>query len=164
MESIGIKRLLLMILLVLSGLSMMAQSAKDLEKGKEYWGKAQDAYRQKNNSATFKYNKKSAELGYPRGMLSLGVCYALGIGTQENSDLAVYWYKKAMKHPEDKWSYPRAFFNLAEHYVSGGGVTKDIAKAAQLFAQGINPFYFLLYLKLFLSQSLYIDYTNILIV
>lgn len=133
-----IKRILLLIFFIISGLNLMAQSAKDLEKGKMYWDKAQIAYRQKNYSATFKFDKKSAELGYPRGMLSLGVCYLDGIGTQRDYDKAIYWYKKAMEHPEDSWSYPRSFFNLAYLYLKDWGVQKDINKAAQLYAEGVN--------------------------
>lgn len=130
----------MMTLLVLSGLSIMAQSPKDLEKGKEYWGKAQKAYAKKYYYPTFKNNKKSAELGYPRGMMSLAICYGMGIGTQKDYEKAIYWYKKAMEHPEDSWAYPRTCFNLAENYVNGHGVAKDISKAAQLCAQGINNF------------------------
>ncbi len=138
MKSMKTNRIIILMVLAFLGLNIQAQTAKDLEKGNGYWGKGTIAYNQKNYSSAFKNFKKSAELGYPRGMLSLGVCYAGGAGTQKDNEKAIYWFKKAMEHPEDSWAYPRAFFNLATRYAYGEGVAKDIAKAAQLCAQGIN--------------------------
>lgn len=138
MKSMKTKRILILMVLALLGLNIQAQSAKDLQKGKEYWEKAQDAYSQNNISATFKYDKKSAELGYPRGMLSLGVCYFGGIGTQRDYNMALYWYRKATEHPEDAWTYSNALKNLTQCYVLGTGVSKDIEKGGQLLAESAN--------------------------
>ena len=129
------KKGLLLLTLMLTGISVFGQKAVDMDKGMKYWEKAQIAYEKKDYSETFKNNKKSAELGCPRGMLSLGVCYACAYGTQKDREMSLFWYKKANEHPEDTWSYPRSFFNMARYYLE---VKKDLAKSAQLLAEGMN--------------------------
>lgn len=129
------KKGLLLLTLMLTGISVFGQKAVDMDKGMKYWEKAQIAYEKKDYSETFKNNKKSAELGCPRGMLSLGVCYACAYGTQKDREMSLFWYKKANEHPEDSWSYPRSFLNMANYYAE---VKNDLVKSAQLLAEGMN--------------------------
>ena len=132
------KTVLVLFILTCSGWNLLGQSPADLEKGKKYWEKAQVAFESKDYKKTFKYDKMSAELGYCRGMNSLGVCYGVGYGTTKNYELAIYWYEKALEHPEDAWTYSRALMNIASYHVYGKGVPKDLNKAARIVAERID--------------------------
>lgn len=130
--------ILTLLVILMSGMSMYGQNPSNLSKGKNYWDKAQVAYERKDYNATFKNDKKSAELGYSRGMLSLGVCYAAGIGTSKDYSQAYYWYNKAIEHPEDAWTYSRGITNIADLYLNGEGVEKDSGKAARIISERID--------------------------
>lgn len=54
-------------------------------------GESQERYMQ----SVFKYAKKSAEAGNADGMCWLADCYALGYGVEQESDLALAWYRQA---------------------------------------------------------------------
>ena len=48
-----------------------------------------------DNYKAFEYFRQSASLGNSEACHRLGICYEFGIGTEENSSLADYWYKKS---------------------------------------------------------------------
>lgn len=52
---------------------------------------------EKGPTDAFPLYKKAAINGHPMSMYSLGLCYYKGIG-QENLDLALEWFEKAVKH------------------------------------------------------------------
>ncbi len=72
-----------------------------------------------------------AETGNATALFHMGKIHALGIAIQQNLDLAVKWYKKAIAAGE-----PRAFSNLGWFYQSGYGVEKDLKKAFELLSSG----------------------------
>lgn len=159
------------LLLALIALLVMSASAQeyltaDQQKGKEYWDKAQVAYKGKDYKKAFKYYKKSAELGYNKGCYELAECYIGGIGTDTDYHKAIEWYRKAADlgfdqaqvyndlgisnyHLKNYQEANRYFkmsleagdawggWNLAKHYFDGTGVQKDEAEAARLFAMAV---------------------------
>lgn len=159
------------LLLALTALLVMSASAQesltaDQQKGKEYWDKAQVAYKEKDYKKTFKYDKKAAELGYYKGCFSYGFCFYDGIGTEKDYSKAAEWFKKAVdlgydkahaynyignsyyrlkNHQEANRYYKLALeagnawggWNLATNYFDGDGVRKDEAEAARLFARAV---------------------------
>ena len=139
----------------------------DQQKGKEYWEKAQVAYKEKDYDKTFKYDKKAAKLGYYKGCNSLGICYQDGIGTQKDCNKAIYWYEKAIElgftdsfifnrlgnsyfkinnYSEANKCYRKALelghawggWNLATSVFNGRGVQQDFNEAARLFAAAVE--------------------------
>ena len=74
--------------------------------------------------------RRAAEMGDPKGMYKLGVCYALGKGGITKDEVkAVEWYQKAAEAGE-----ARAMCNLGYAYnYSQGGLTKDEAKAVEWY-------------------------------
>ena len=129
-----------MLFLVLSSITMMAQSAKDLEKGREYFEKYEQSEKAKNYATAFKYAKKSAELNYPKGIASVGICYGAGYGTAVDYEQSIIWLKKAMEHPEEPWAYSTGLYNISYYYKDGLNSTglKDFAKAARFLSEHID--------------------------
>ena len=74
--------------------------------------------------------RRAAEMGDPRGMYKLGVCYALGKGGLTKDEAkAVEWYQKAAEAGE-----ATAMNSLGYAYEYGkGGLTKDTSKAAEWY-------------------------------
>lgn len=161
------KRLLLaLIALLVMSASAQESLTADQQKGKEYWDKAQVAYKGKDYKKAFKNYKKSAELGYNKGCYELAECYIGGIGTDTDYHKAIEWYRKAADlgfdqaqvyndlgisnyHLKNYQEANRYFkmsleggdawggWNLAQHYFNGTGVQKDEAEAARLFARAV---------------------------
>lgn len=65
-----------------------------------------------------------AEKGNAFAQYNVGVMYAQGLGTANNDEKAVHWYRKAAKQ-----GYPEAQSNLALMYESGRGVETDYQRA-----------------------------------
>ena len=75
--------------------------------------------------------KACAELGDKRCENLLGICYEKGIGTEQNFNLALLWYKKTAEQ-----EYAPAFGNLGDLYRKGEGVEQDISKAIEFYTLG----------------------------
>ena len=117
------KRLLLMLLTVVS-MSAFAQSADKLyDEGKKL-------YDDKNYKAAFPKLKAAAEKGHKKAQYRLGRCYDKGRGTAENDQLAFQWYEKSARQ-----GHAKAQYQLGKCYKDGEGVTKDRKKAFELFMQ-----------------------------
>ena len=63
----------------------------------------------------------------------LGIWYEKGIGTEQNYDLALEWYKKSAEQ-----EYAAAYGNLGDLYYYGDGVEEDIQKAVEYYIIGAN--------------------------
>ncbi|MBF1382164.1 Sel1-like repeat-containing protein kinase family protein [Porphyromonas sp.] len=74
--------------------------------------------------------RRAAEMGDPKGMYKLGVCYAFGEGGLTKDEAkAVEWYQKAAEAGNASGMY-----NLGLCYKYGqGGLTKDEAKAVEWY-------------------------------
>ena len=74
--------------------------------------------------------RRAAEMGDPKGMYKLGICYDFGKGGLTKDEAkAVEWYQKAAEAGN-----ARAMYNLAQAYVCHqGGLTKDEAKAVEWY-------------------------------
>ena len=74
--------------------------------------------------------RRAAEMGNPKGMFKLGVCYALGKGgITKDEDKAVEWYQKAAKAGDAE-----AMGELGYSYNFGlNGLTRDEAKAVEWY-------------------------------
>ncbi|WP_455263003.1 Sel1-like repeat-containing protein kinase family protein, partial [Porphyromonas sp.] len=74
--------------------------------------------------------RRAAEMGDPKGMVKLGVCYAFGKGgITKDEAKAVEWYQKAAEAGSAD-----AMHNLGCRYDYGrGGLTKDEAKAVEWY-------------------------------
>lgn len=75
--------------------------------------------------------QKLAEQGNATALFHMGKIYALGLAVNQDLNLAVMWYEKAIEAKE-----PRAFANLGWFYQSGYGVKKDSQKAFELLSLG----------------------------
>lgn len=82
--------------------------------------------------------RRAAEMGDPKGMYKLGVCYALAQGgLTKDETRAVEWYQKAMEAGN-----AGAMNNLGVCYKHGkGGVTKDEAKAVEWYQKAAEAGY-----------------------
>lgn len=75
--------------------------------------------------------KLCAEQGDKECQNLLGVWLEEGIGVEQNSQLALEWFKKAAEQ-----KYAAAFFNLGQTYLEGKVVERDVKKAFEYFMQG----------------------------
>lgn len=134
-------------------------------KGKEYWLQAQVEFQKGNKKETFKYDKKAAKANYPDGWLSLGICYHVACGTDENKKEAIKCYLKAIElgnviayrelghlyrdnynHEQSVYYYqmgiekgdPLCCIYLAQNYIEGKGVTKSEEDAAKLLVNAVE--------------------------
>lgn len=73
------------------------------------------------------YMQKSAKEGYKEAFVRLGDCYRYGIGTQQNGNYALEWYKKASEFSLD------GIASLAKCYTYGIGTQRDDKKAVELY-------------------------------
>ena len=71
----------------------------------------------------------AAEQGDPYGQRNLGWAYGSGLGTEQDPEKAVKWYRKAAKQGNAK-----ALEDLGEAYYYGEGVEKNIIKAYAYYA------------------------------
>jgi TPR repeat protein len=78
----------------------------------------------KSISKAIEWSERAAEHGYAKAHFNLGVCFADGIGVQQDYRKAVEWYEKAANK-----GYVSAQFNLGNLYSTGEGVPQDYDKA-----------------------------------
>ncbi|KAI8809481.1 hypothetical protein BJ742DRAFT_225661 [Cladochytrium replicatum] len=71
---------------------------------------------------------KAAELGNPKGMFNIGICYANGFGVNQNYALAIEWYAKAAE-----MGHTDALLTLGWSYENGSGVDVDPDKAVYYY-------------------------------
>jgi hypothetical protein len=118
------RKLIIMLLVLLTGMAASAQSADKLyEQGKALY----DA--EKYKEAVPKL-KAAAEKGHKKAQYRLGRCYDKGRGVAENDAKAVEWYKKSAAQ-----DYHKAQYELGKCYKNGEGVEKNREKAVELFAK-----------------------------
>ncbi|CAG8638465.1 4272_t:CDS:1 [Ambispora leptoticha] len=84
----------------------------------------------------FQEFKKAAESNNSYGQYFLGYCYSRGIGTSEDSTMAVYWQRQAVNQRN-----PAAYFALALCYDNGIGVKKDQKKSYVLYCKAMENGY-----------------------
>lgn len=82
------------------------------------------ASNQRDYATSLKILLSLAEQGYLRAQLEAGSQYRDGLGTPQNDEKAVYWYRKAAEQ-----GYPAAQFELGQMYSKGLGVPYDTAAA-----------------------------------
>ena len=68
-------------------------------------------------SLAFKHFSKAAVLGNIEAQVNLGNLYDDGKGCKKDPELAVYWYKRAIKRGS-----PAGAYNLAVHYRTLGNI------------------------------------------
>lgn len=118
------KSIILSLFLLLTGVTVSAQSAEKLyQEGKQL-------YDAQNYTAAFPKLKAAAEKGHVKAMYRLGRCYDKGRGTAEDDQKAFSWYEKAAQKGSAKAQY-----QLGKCYKDGEGVAKDKKKAFELFMQ-----------------------------
>lgn len=81
----------------------------------------------------FQKLQKCARSGDKRCQNVLGIWYEKGIGTEQNYNLALEWYKKSAEQ-----EYATAYGNLGDLYYYGDGVEEDIQKAVEYYTIGAN--------------------------
>ncbi len=86
----------------------------------------------------FEYYKIAAEKGYPKAQNMVGVYYDNGEYVEQDSQKAVYWYKKALKSDENNLP---AKFNLGRSYYYGTGVGVDEDYGLQLIQEAADGGY-----------------------
>ena len=91
-----------------------------------------------NQVNAFKCFEKAANLGYTDASQELGYCYSLGIGTDNNGELALKHYLIASEAGNII-----ATFNLGTMYENGQGCDKDYAKAAFYYQKALDAGYFI---------------------
>lgn len=84
----------------------------------------------------FRETHRSADLGDPGAQFSLGLMYANGVGTEQDFNKALFWYRKAA----DK-GVPAAQFILAGKYANGQGVEQDLRQALSWYLKASNQGY-----------------------
>ncbi len=72
----------------------------------------------------FKSIKAAAEKGDKYGQVLMGHFYRQGMGTEEDNEQAIQWYRKASERDVDE-----AQFYLGNYYADGVGVPKDYVEA-----------------------------------
>lgn len=93
----------------------------------EYVQKADQAMEKKNFGDAFKLYEKAAKQNLPEGIFNLGICYAEGIGCDEDFAKAY----ECFNHPDVK-DAPLAKFYIGIMHYSGQGAPQDFQKAAEL--------------------------------
>ena len=83
--------------------------------GQEIFEEAEKNRNSQNWEAAFSLYKQAAELGYTKAYSALGACYAQGLGTNKNIELATEWFKRGAEANDRK-----AQFNLANIYNAMG--------------------------------------------
>ena len=79
---------------------------------------------EKDYSKAAEWFRRSAENGYHRGRTNYACLLRDGKGVERDPDMAAYWFEKS--------GSPRAKRLLAQMYISGDGIGKDLAKAREL--------------------------------
>ncbi|WP_353572693.1 tetratricopeptide repeat protein [Candidatus Albibeggiatoa sp. nov. BB20] len=74
---------------------------------------ASQAWDQGNNREAFELFRRAAAKGEQNAFLNLGYCYDEGIGTKQDKEKALFWYKKAAQYGDLS-----AYMNIAVYYVS----------------------------------------------
>ncbi len=74
-----------------------------------------------------------AKFGDKRCQNQLGIWYEYGVGTEQNYQLALEWYKKSAEQ-----EYVSAYANLGRLYRTGEGVEKDLEKSLKYYVLGAN--------------------------
>ena len=82
----------------------------------------------KDHSKAFLYINKLANNGDAYSQYDLGVCYAMGRGTEKNEGLALQWYEKAANG-----GCPDALSELGNMYYEGRNVQKNNQKALSYY-------------------------------
>ena len=82
----------------------------------------------KDYSAAFSEFYAAAQDGNAEGQFELGTMYEEGKGTEQNTNLAIIWYRKAVAQ-----QHTGAMVNLGNDYVLGRGVEKNTAEAIRLY-------------------------------
>lgn len=118
------KKLMMVMLVLLSSMTTIAQSADKLYKE----GKAH--YDAKDYSKAVPKLKAAAEKGHKKAQYRLGLCYDKGRGVTENDAQAFQWYSKSAAQ-----GYHKAQYQLGKCYKDGEGVTKDRKKAVDYFSK-----------------------------
>lgn len=103
---------------------VMENSASDPQ---EYVQKADQAMEKKNFGDAFNLYEKAAKQNLPEGIFNLGICYAEGIGCDEDFAKAY----ECFNHPDVKEA-PLAKFYIGIMHYSGQGAPQDFQKAAEL--------------------------------
>lgn len=99
----------------------------DATNPQEYVQKADQAMEKKNFGDAFKLYEKAAKQNLPEGIFNLGICYAEGIGCDEDFAKAY----ECFNHPDVKEA-PLAKFYIGIMHYSGQGAPQDFQKAAEL--------------------------------
>ncbi|OON98860.1 MAG: hypothetical protein ATN35_03430 [Epulopiscium sp. Nele67-Bin004] len=84
---------------------------------------------------------KAAHAGNAEAQKQLGDCYLYGIGTTEDKQKAIHWYKKAVKqnHLDAQFELAEIYFNTYKlEKNSAGGPLLSILPIASFFMEGIN--------------------------
>ena len=84
----------------------------------------------KNEKFAFYFFKKSAEMGYVKAQVALGLLYSEGTGVEKDIEKAAEWFEKAADQGDNM-----ACTNLGMMYLTGNGVQKDIGKAKSLLTR-----------------------------
>lgn len=74
-----------------------------------------------------------AKFGDKRCQNQLGIWYEYGVGTEQNYQLALEWYKKSAEQ-----EYVSAYANLGRLYRMGEGVEKDLEESLKYYVLGAN--------------------------
>jgi TPR repeat protein len=82
----------------------------------------------RDDSEALVWQRRAADLGFPRALNNLGFMYANGRGLPKDEIEAVRWYRKGADQGD-----PPARNNLGWMYADGRGVGKDEAEAVRLF-------------------------------
>jgi TPR repeat protein len=120
---------------------------------------------EKDNEKAFSNFKKASELNQSEAKYLLGLCYYNGLGIEKNEELGIKWIEKASQdnipkahfflsnfflkgkdehkavfHLKEaaKRNHLKAQYNLAECYLNGEGVKKDLKKACYFFQKAAD--------------------------
>ncbi len=77
----------------------------------------------------FELFRSAAEHDNPEALFRLGLCFELGLGTEQNHEGAVYCYQAAIKLEDATCAY----VGLGCCYALGHGVPQDAEKANEMF-------------------------------
>jgi len=94
------------------------------------FSEALDYFEQKNYAKAIYIFTELAEMGLPKAMYYLGICYYHGYGTGTNLETAAHWYEKAAN-----LGHAKAQFNIAMCYIHGRGVNQNEPKAVDWLAK-----------------------------
>ena len=95
----------------------------------------------------------AAKSGRPREMITVGLCYANGLGVKKEVELSKFWFNKVMENGD-----PEALSDLGELYRNGSLIERDAEKAKIIFdtLRSIYPLfgYYMLGRYYFLSSEI----------